>query len=345
MPGSAATPLDPDATGGTTLTIAFEPAAADGTPDDADVLARLRFRRQPPPPERIPTAPWTVPLPLLAGGAIDEVWRADRPLDGGVAGDFVWRGNADVLFGAIAVADADIEAATDAAYRTLLAALARLGRYRIVRVWNFFSRIHDTRAGIERYGLFCRGRHRALLGRLGDFERSLPAASAIGATGGGLVLHVLATAAGGRQVENPRQVSAFHYPPAYAPRSPSFSRSVLTRAADGRYRLYVSGTASIVGHRSLHPGDLPAQVDETLANLAALLAEAAAAAAAPLAFRLLRVYLRPPAAQAPVLEAIAARLGPHCPAVVLQGDICRADLLVEIEGVAESAAASAAGRR
>ncbi len=38
--------------------------------------------------------------------------------------------------------------------------------------------------------------------------------------------------------------------------------------------LFISGTASIVGHRSLHIGDTAAQTRETLTNIEALLGEA-----------------------------------------------------------------------
>lgn len=336
MRGAPATPTDRRGEPATVVGVSLEPAGADDAPLPATVLARIPFRAAP-----VATGvPWQVPLALAAGAPVDEVWRTSRPVAAGRRGALAWRGNDDVVFGAIRLADDDIEAATIAAYAAIQGGLDDLGGYRIVRLWNYFPRIHEVGAGSDRYGLFCRGRHRVLTLGLAEFECSLPAASAIGSDRPGLVVHVLATRDGGRQVENPRQMSAFHYPPAYAPRSPSFSRSVLTRGGDGCVRLYVSGTASIVGHRTRHPGDLPAQLDETLANLAALLAAAATEAGVPLAFRVLRTYLRGDVDPAPVAHAVAAALG-GCPQVVLRGDICRADLVVEIEGVAEPATAAA----
>src|SRR3546814_8116900 len=54
---------------------------------------------------------------------------------------------------------------------------------------------------------------------------------------------------------------------------PSFSRATLI--GDGaNARLLVSGTASVVGHESLHAGDLTAQLDETMANLDAQIGRA-----------------------------------------------------------------------
>ena len=44
--------------------------------------------------------------------------------------------------------------------------------------------------------------------------------------------------------------------------------------------LFVSGTASIVGHETQHRGDVVAQTRETLANLSSVLAEQCAMARA-----------------------------------------------------------------
>ena len=154
---------------------------------------------------------------------------------------------------------------------------------------------------------------------------------------GGLRLYALAGREAGEQIENPRQISAFHYPPEYSPRSPSFSRAVLSRSGDGECRLYISGTASVVGHASRH-SDLIAQLDETLVNLAALLAEAGRRAATPLQPALLRVYVRPDYDPAPLRERINQAFGRAAPMMFLQADICRQELLIEIEGLAVSAA-------
>jgi hypothetical protein len=59
-------------------------------------------------------------------------------------------------------------------------------------------------------------------------------------------------------------VSAYDYPRQYGPAAPSFSRAALTPDP----LLLISGTASIVGHASVHLGDVTAQLEETLANLA-----------------------------------------------------------------------------
>ncbi len=80
------------------------------------------------------------------------------------------------------------------------------------------------------------------------------------------------------------------------------------------------------------------QLDETLINLEALLAKASQRAARPLQPALLRVYVRPDCASTPLRERIAQAVGSAVPMVFLQADICRQELLIEIEGLAVSAA-------
>jgi hypothetical protein len=88
---------------------------------------------------------------------------------------------------------------------------------------------------------------------------AVPAASAVGIADGPLDLCFFA----GRgepplPLENPRQISTYDYPPQYGPRAPTFSRATLAQIG-GQWTLFISGTASIVGHQSLHPDDILAQ--------------------------------------------------------------------------------------
>ena len=141
-------------------------------------------------------------------------------------------------------------------------------------------------------------------------------------------------------IENPRQVSAYRYPRRYGPRSPSFARATAVAGPDGSTLLMISGTASVVGHRTLHEGDVDAQLEEVIRNLETLLSESASQLGRPgLAefdeASLLRVYLR----HAEDWPAIERRLRQRWPGVHLaglRGDVCRADLLVEIEAVSRS---------
>ena len=127
-------------------------------------------------------------------------------------------------------------------------------------------------------------------------------------------------------LENPRQVSAFHYPRQYGPSPPSFSRAM--QVAGG---LLISGTASVLGHASHHPDDLAGQLDEILRNLASLRQASGSTAAQAGRGTLLKVYLRNTATAGFVANYLRARLPAQVQFLVLGADICRRELLAEID--------------
>src|SRR5262249_30695489 len=162
---------------------------------------------------------------------------------------------------------------------------------------------NEVDAGLERYRRFCRGRADAFEGWHGPlFQSRLCASSAVGSGGGGVRGWVLPRREPGLPREKPRPVSAHSYPPRSGPRSPSFARATRCPPEVGPW-LLLSGTASIVGHRSVHPGDVRRQLDETLRNLAELLPEGAAG------FQALKVYLRHAEDRPLVQAAMQERLG------------------------------------
>ena len=143
-------------------------------------------------------------------------------------------------------------------------------------------------------------------------------------------------AAPGTPLENPRQVSAYRYPRDYGPQPPSFARAMLPPTAD-RTPLLLSGTASVVGHATLHAGALMAQLEETLANFDALLGAARERQPAlPARFGAgtrLKVYVRDRGDMDAVAQALQARFGGRVPHFLLHAAICRRDLAVEIDGI------------
>jgi chorismate lyase/3-hydroxybenzoate synthase len=200
-------------------------------------------------------------------------------------------------------------------------------------------RINGGEDDRERYRLFNAGRARAFAERCGAgaAEVRFSASSAVGAPGEELRTAFLAAASPALHLENPRQTRAYRYPRAYGPAPPSFSRATVASVELGG-AFFLSGTASIVGHETRHAGSIARQLEETLANIGTMIEEARAASGRsipPLArFDLVKVYLRHAAHLAPVRAALAGALEPGTPALFLEADICRSDLLVEIEGVA-----------
>lgn len=281
-------------------------------------------------PAGLPVA--TLPMPPIGPGPALETWLTAAPVVYGNTGAIRHASAGPWLMGVGNWPAEDIAGATRQAYRDIIGLIGDRQTGRLVRVWNYFPGINRIQDGLERYRSFCLGRHEAFLESGLTLTEDLPAASAVGARDGRLWILFLAGRGHLTQVENPNQVSAFRYPPEYGPRSPSFSRAVRF-SAPGEDCLFISGTASILGHRTVHPGDPVAQCRTTLDNLRVLLDRAGAGTLDELGRRAVwKVYLRHPDDYAAVSQCLRATLDPVTPILCVRGDICRADLLLEIEG-------------
>lgn len=233
---------------------------------------------------------------------------------------------------AVAAPGLGLEAAAGELYHRMFSVTSGFNLYRI---WNYVPQINALTGGMENYQHFCRGRSVAFEKRFGNgFERVLPSASAVGMAAGPLAVAFLSGRAAPRHFENPRQTPAFEYPPEYGPRPPSFSRA--TAVTSGReQQVFISGTAAIRGHASVSGRDIGGQLGCTLENLG-LIGRATGVGqdlGAPAAWRRsFKIFLRDPAD----LGVARARLDrdllrPGDTVSYIQADICRSDLLVEIE--------------
>ncbi|MCR4300951.1 MAG: hypothetical protein NUV51_05015 [Sulfuricaulis sp.] len=290
----------------------------------------------------IPPLPYfrvEVTTPPLADTHLTEVWTSTLPVIYREQGGIHYTVSGDVLFGSIRLSGSDeatMDVTTRTAYKRIFDLLQTEAYPHLIRAWNFVPDINKTINGLEQYQLFCMGRHQAFSECNRYFELALPAASAIGVRQGDLHIYFLAARHAGRQIENPRQVSAFHYPRCYGPRSPSFSRAILKEWNDGRH-LYISGTASIIGHEICHNGSLDKQLQETLRNIESLLEHAGHV----LEIRekiinnlsCMKIYMRHPDHLVQVKNSLERHFGHEMPAIYLQGDLCRSDLLLEIEAI------------
>lgn len=275
--------------------------------------------------------PRTVQVPLECLDALPplEVWQVDAPVHHGNDGALRWSAGAGWLFVMIELDDREHggpAATAHMAYDQLHRFVGTRAERNVLRVWNYLDAINQGDGDSERYKLFCSGR----VSGMGDFfAEGFPAATAIGHNGPAHLLQVylLACDQPGTRVENPRQMSAWRYPREYGRTPPSFARAMTLPAQDA---LAISGTAAVVGHRSAHQNDLDAQLEETLINLDALLTSAGMTTGfdkqSPL-----KVYLRHRADAIHVRNLLQQRL-PDVPLLLLHGDVCRSELLVEIDG-------------
>lgn len=330
---------------GSALTVDYVQARAPEALLTADTLAVFGFGNDAPQCDdprylRIPLQPY--------GIAPFERWRCAAPVEFGHHGDpaggqIRWSTDGHITFGVIEIDEppgdhphhSDICEAAERAYSQLVDFVSGSRTPHLLRVWNYLDAITQGDGDTERYRQFCVGRARGL-GRFDTVE--LPAATAIGRCDGQRTLQVywLSADQRGTPVENPRQVSAYRYPRQYGPQSPSFARAMLPPPGS-TMPLLLSGTASVVGHASLHAGELLGQIGETFANFDALLAEARRhQPSLPAGFgsgTRLKVYVRDADDLPLVARALDERFGASVPRVLLHAAICRRELAVEIDGV------------
>ncbi len=307
----------------------------------------------PPAPTQRPPHADVRAAPLLHPEGMCEIWLTDAAMESGAAGPIRYRHSDTLLFGCMELDETELAGASEVhdepkptptplqrtiggAYHALFDLVDALGYPHLLRLWNYLPAINAQTHGLERYRQFNIARQEAFLAHGRSATEGAPAACALGTAAGPMTIYFLAARSAARAIENPRQVSAYHYPREYGPRSPTFSRAALARIGEQQW-LFVSGTASIIGHRTAHVGDVAAQTEETLDNIEALLAQANAATSAG-AFAMERlaykIYLRNAADLDAVRTGIERRSGTAALPIYLHADICRHDLLVEIEATA-----------
>ena len=260
-----------------------------------------------------------LPCTYLAGNTAPECWHMGPDYD----------------FTALHVQESgDLVSDTRAAYTELLSRVRSSAHPFLIRIWNYFADINLGDEDAERYRQFCVGRAQAVDA---EFNNPPPAATAIGASRqDGLHVIALCSKEPAIALENPRQTPAWQYPRQYGKVSPGFSRGALLEAGSAHPLLLASGTASIVGHASVHVGDVAEQCRESLCNLRALLDVGEKHGGVPFAFgqcRALRVYIRDPQHLQAVRTVFEASGLPPENIVYLHGDVCRRELAVELEGV------------
>lgn len=228
------------------------------------------------------------------------------------------------------------------AYAQVLEACAQRQMH-LHRVWNYVPRINEHNHELERYRQFNIGRWMAFEKHFGrDLRAHMPAASAVGITGDHTILFFIAGRTLPIYLENPSQVPAYHYPHEYGPKPPSFARGLLVQEPD-LLTGYLSGTASIEGHLSVGEGDWHKQFRTTIHNMEIMLERMgmiealrgqAAAEKAGIQLRDFKCYLRHPEAASLVLDWLMDELDvQESQVTLLQADICRAELDLEIEAI------------
>jgi enamine deaminase RidA (YjgF/YER057c/UK114 family) len=252
------------------------------------------------------------------------------------------------LFGSLSIDEREFAAvpgaaallrAAETAYDEVFAVLEATQHRHLIRIWNYVPEINAPAGGEERYRLFNAARQAAFVKSGRDIMgSSVPAACALGSPAGAAIcIYFLAARRASKTIENPRQTSAYHYPAKFGRHSPIFSRACIFGGPQ-QANLFISGTSSIVGHETVHRGDVEAQTRETLSNINALLDEANRISGCKrfcMRTLKLKVYVRH-AMDLGRIQAVLAHEAFSDSPLYLQADICRDDLLMEIEATGQA---------
>jgi len=277
-------------------------------------------------------------------GYVEQWHLPGYRIERGVVGGCHWSCGDNMLCVAIGLDDEqckDIANATESAYCQLLDTAHSLGFTHLLRFWNYLPTINQGDGDDELYKQFCLGRHKAFV-KHHISASDYPSASALGHHSTGAVIFGFISSQPGQHIENPAQVSAYHYPREYGPKSPSFARATMSNvlssnspsnsspsnSSPSRYaRLFVSGTASVLGCDTVAEGDINAQLSVTVQNLDKLIVTAGR-----VRLHSFKIYIRE-LADLIVVENYLNRRYPNVIKLYIHAEICRTNLLVEIEAL------------
>lgn len=217
----------------------------------------------------------------------------------------------------------------------------------IVRQWNYIEKITMMDGNSQHYQDFNDARS-AFYSQV-SWENGYPSATGIGVTHGGVLIDFDAAILNNEDsylttLDNRLQLAAHTYSNEVLvseqsiKTTPKFERGKVMNFGNSGI-IYISGTAAIRGEESLKDADLAEQLYATMENIAYLISlENVTVSGALCRFQptveMLRIYLRDMSAVREAKDLMDAfRL--NIPVVYLWADICRSELLVEIEGIAK----------
>ncbi len=247
----------------------------------------------------------------------------------------------------------DTKLAADNAFSLMVSLLEgeKMSLDNLVRQWNYIGDILTVNEGYQNYQIFneVRNDYYARYRKIHGY----PAATGVGMRHGGVILDFCAIVSDGslkiRAVENPNQVNAYEYGQQvlkgvtdkgkHVKHPPQFERALLL-ANEHDASFHISGTASIIGQETIGKGDVGKQTIVTIENIKKLtdIVRLSRLVSDSVSYHeklsLLRVYIRYQD-DFDLVRKICREHFPRIPAVYIEADICRDDLLMEIEAEAE----------
>ena len=217
----------------------------------------------------------------------------------------------------------------------------------IVRQWNYIGNIVSYKDGKQNYQEF--NDARSVYYAKSEWKRGYPAATGIGSTDGiivGGIAFKKVDGTGVYPIDNPLQIAAHIYSKSVlidnaadaVKSTPKFERAKLIECAGGAY-CFVSGTAAIRGEESVDPTSARLQTIKTIENIEYLVSKENLVRFGCKPYELKYAFLHIFVKNREDYEAIRSVVEeayPNVPALYSVADVCRSELLVEIEGILKS---------
>lgn len=218
----------------------------------------------------------------------------------------------------------------------------------VVRQWNFIENILKTKKEEDKitqnYQVF--NDVRSSYYDTCEFKFGYPAATGIGMSAGGVIIEFLATEHPGEvlilPISNPNQIDAHSYSrKALIGNSdkistPKFERAKIVKISDSVI-VFISGTAAISGQETITESDIEIQTERTILNIRNLISKENLSKYGIFtkpdlnSFSYLRSYVKN-RTEIPKVIQVCNKYFAGVPSLYLSADICREDLLIEIEG-------------
>jgi hypothetical protein len=223
----------------------------------------------------------------------------------------------------------------------------------IVRQWNYIEQITETldehNSPSQHYQIFNDVRTKYY--QLSKFRNGFPAATGIGMDCGGISIDIIAIKFEDEKsiiaVKSPVQLDAYKYSKDvlaennsmcdFCRTTPKFERAKILMTSDKKWIL-ISGTAAISGQASTDQLSVEHQTEMTIQNILQLISvenieKHGIITKGKANFQSLRVYVKYKKDIQQVKE-VCLKYFPQLPIIYVVADICRPELLVEIEGQA-----------
>jgi enamine deaminase RidA (YjgF/YER057c/UK114 family) len=223
----------------------------------------------------------------------------------------------------------------------------------IVRQWNYIEQITETHdqenSPSQHYQIFNDVRSKYY--QRSDFKNGYPAATGIGMDFGGIIIDMIAAKFEQEKsivaVKSPVQLDAYTYTKEvlaensamcdFCRTTPKFERAKILNTSAKKWIL-ISGTAAISGQDSTNQMSARLQTEMTIQNILRLISEEnikidGVSAGQKANIQSLRVYVKYKK-DIPQVKETCLEYFPQLPILYVIADICRPELLVEIEGLA-----------